>query len=94
MDLVALVVLVLVAYTWVLGAGSLRLAISEFFRRECRGAAYDEWCPARGVVVMVNVRGTRGDHLLSAAVCRLVLLECELRSYVAGVTIVLLVTVH
>ena len=28
---------------------------------------YDEWCPARGVVVVVNVRGTRGDHLLSAA---------------------------
>ena len=27
---------------------------------------YDEWCPARGVVVVVSVRGTRGDHLLSA----------------------------
>jgi len=25
---------------------------------------YDEWCPARGVVVVVNVRGTRGDHLV------------------------------
>ena len=25
---------------------------------------YDELCPARGVVVVVNVRGTRGDHLL------------------------------
>ena len=24
----------------------------------------DEWCPARGVVVVVNVRGTRGDHLV------------------------------
>ena len=24
---------------------------------------HDEWCPARGVVVVVNVRGTRGDHL-------------------------------
>ena len=24
----------------------------------------DELCPARGVVVVVNVRGTRGDHLL------------------------------
>ena len=26
----------------------------------------DEWCPARGVVVVVSVLGTRGDHLLSA----------------------------
>ena len=25
---------------------------------------YDELCPARGVVVVVNVCGTRGDHLL------------------------------
>ena len=32
-----------------------------------RSGNNDELCPARGVVVVVNVRGTRGDHLLSAA---------------------------
>ena len=48
---------------------------------------YDEWCPARGVVVVVNVRGTRGDHLvLMSSLLASVFCSCSTRITIGAVS--------
>ena len=47
----------------------------------------DEWCPARGVVVVVNVRGTRGDHLvLMSSLLASVFCSCSTRITIGAVS--------
>ena len=49
--------------------------------------SYDEWCPARGVVVVVNVRGTRGDHLvLMSSLLASVFCSCSTRITIGAVS--------